>query len=111
MGARIAIVAASVLFFIPGCILAFLSPTNGRPEYISFIALIPFLGTYPLPMWQSDGRETYEHAWAIAAGLATLGFAIFGVVSGRAKHALFFVVTLVLIWAVALVRFVGMNEF
>ena len=111
MGARIVIVIALVLFLIPGCILAFLSPTNGQTNYVSFIVLIPFLGTYPFPMWQADGHETYEHAWATTIGLAILGFAIFGLVTGRPKHAVLLVAALVLIWTVSLIRFVGMNEF
>jgi hypothetical protein len=110
MGERIAIIVASVLFFLPGCILALLSPTNGNPDYASFIVLLPFLSTYPFPMWASDGHEVYENAWAVVAGLATLGFAIFGLVTGKPKHAWSFVALLAAIWALALFRFVAMNH-
>ncbi len=110
MGVRITIVVASVLFFIPSCILALLSPTSGDPDYVSFIVLLPFLGTYPFPMWGSDGREVYENAWAVAAGLATLAFGTFGVVTEKPKHAWCYVALLAAIWTLALFRFVGMNH-
>jgi hypothetical protein len=112
MGARIIIIGASIFFFVPSFILLFFSYANSsNPDYISFILLTPFMGTYPLPMWQADGKEVYEKGWSIVVGLATLGLGIFGLITARPKHAAIFVGVLVLIWTVALIRFVGMNEF
>ena len=111
MGARIVIIGASLLFFVPSLLLIPLCYTTGKPDYISFCLLTPFMATYPLPMWQADGKEAYETGWSTVVGLATLGLGIFGFITGRPKYAAIFAGILVLIWGIALIRFVALNEF
>ena len=110
MGTRITIIVSSILFFVPSFILLLFSYTSGTPHYLRFILQIPFMGTYPLAVWPSDGREAYEAGWCVMIGLATAGLGVVGLVTGRPKYAAIFVAVLILCWALTLYRFVALND-
>jgi hypothetical protein len=112
MGARITIIVASILFFVPSFVLLLFSyPSGGgQPQYLQFILQIPFMGTYPFAVWASDGKEIYQACWCVVIGLATAGLGIWGLLTGKPKYAAIFVGILIVCWALTLFRFVALNE-
>ena len=83
---------------------------NGEPQYLSFVLVVPFVGTCPFPINGNVNIGSDLYYWPELVGLATAGLGVVGIANGRLRYAAIFVGILIVCWRLTLFRLVDLNH-